>query len=284
MNTLSIPESTCSSGACQCGRASTAEASAAAVPRINGVALHAAGETVDEDTLRELACTELMRQEAVRQGLLEPVDTTVAPELTAAQRQVIERMVDEAVTTPEPTEEACERYYEANKLRFVSGQALHVRHILFAVTPGVNVHALSQRAEAALLELLRKDAPAGRFAELAQTLSNCPSGQEGGDLGWVGPDDCAPELANELFFQSDSGWGMGVHPRLVHTRYGFHIIEVLGRRKGKQATYAEVRDRIAGQMALSARVTALRQYMQLLAGQARVKGMVLEGADTPLVQ
>lgn len=284
MNTLSTPESTCSSGACQCGRASTAETFAAAVPRINGVALHAAGETVDEDTLRELACMELMRQEAVRQGLLEPVETTVAPELTAAQRQVIVRMVEGSVTTPEPNDEACQRYYEANKLRFVSRQALHVRHILFAVTPGVNVHALSQRAEAALLELLRKDAPVDRFAELAQTLSNCPSGQEGGDLGWVGPDDCAPELANELFFQSDSGWGMGVHPRLVHTRYGFHIIEVLGRRKGKQATYAEVRERIAGQMALSARVTALRQYMQLLAGQARVEGMVLEGADTPLVQ
>jgi peptidyl-prolyl cis-trans isomerase C len=284
MNTLSTSDNDCGSGACQCGWSSTSETSVTDVPRINGVALYASGDAVDEDTLRELACTELMRQEAVRQGLLEPVDTDVAPALTAAQREVIERMVDEVVVTPEATDEACERYYEAHKLRFVTGQALHVRHILFAVTPGVNVHALAQRAEAALLELLRKDAPANRFAELAKTLSNCPSGEQGGDLGWVGPDDCAPELANELFFQSDSGWGMGVHPRLVHTRYGFHIIEVLGRRKGKQASYAEVRDRIAGQMALSARVTALRQYMQLLAGQARVEGMVLEGAGTPLVQ
>lgn len=282
MNNLSTPDTSCGSGNCGCGW--SASGSLAEVPRINGVALHAPGDKPDEDTLRELACTELMRQEAVRQGLLEPQDVAVAPALSQAEREVIERMVDQAVITPEPTEEACQRYHEANKLRFVTGQALHVRHILFGVTPGVNVHALAQRAEAALLELLRKDAPDNRFAELAQTLSNCPSGQQGGDLGWVGPDDCAPELANELFFQSDSGWGMGVHPRLVHTRYGFHIIEVLGRRKGRQAGYEEVRDRIAAQMALSARVTALRQYMQLLAGQARVQGMALEGADTPLVQ
>ena len=31
-------------------------------------------------------------------------------------------------------------------------------------------------------------------------------------------------------------------------------------------------------------VTALRQYLQLLAGQARVEGVELDAADTPLVQ
>jgi peptidyl-prolyl cis-trans isomerase C len=31
-------------------------------------------------------------------------------------------------------------------------------------------------------------------------------------------------------------------------------------------------------------VSALRQYLQLLAGAARVEGVVLDSADTPLVQ
>ena len=34
------------------------------------------------------------------------------------------------------------------------------------------------------------------------------------------------ELASELFHQKHSQWGMGVHPRLVHTRFGFHIIHI----------------------------------------------------------
>jgi len=248
------------------------------------MALHEASETPDPNTLRERAYTELLRQQAVKAGLLPRHTGLVAPELDDAQRAVIESLLDAAVVSPDPGETECRRYFDANKGRFIVGQALHVRHILFAVTPGVNVHALSQRAEAALLELIRKDVAPGRFEALAAELSNCPSSAQGGDLGWVTPEDCAPELANELFFQTDSRWGMGVHPRLVHTRFGLHIIEVLGRRKGRLPEFEQVQERIQAQLALQSRSTALRQYMQLLVGQAQVEGLALEGADSPLVQ
>ncbi|WP_241559582.1 peptidylprolyl isomerase [Hydrogenophaga sp. NH-16] len=251
---------------------------------INGIALHEPGEALDAETLRERAYTELLRQRAVHKGLLPRFSGLVAPTLNEAERHVIEAMTDDEVVSPDPTDDECQRYYEANKNHFIVGQALHVRHILFAVTPGVNVHALTQRAEAALLELIRKDVPPGRFEQLAAELSNCPSSAEGGDLGWVTPEDCAPELANELFFQSDSRWGMGVHPRLVHTRFGLHIIEVLGRKKGTLPAYEEVADAIRQRLQHQSRATALRQYMRLLVGQAKVEGIELEGADSPLVQ
>ena len=251
---------------------------------INGVALHEPGQALDADTLRERAWAELLRQRAVHLGRLPRVNVLVAPELGAAEQQAIEAMTDDEVRAPEPTDEECRRYYEANKPHFIVGQALHVRHILFAVTPGVNVHALTQRAEAALLDLVRKDVPAGRFEQLAAELSNCPSSAQGGDLGWVSPEDCAPELANELFYQTDSRWGMGVHPRLVHTRFGLHIIEGLGRRKGTLPAYEEVATGIRQRLQHQSRATALRQYMRLLVGQARVEGIELEGADSPLVQ
>lgn len=268
----------CGHAACACTGAPSAPA------RINGVALHRADEHPGADALRERAYAELLRQEAVRTGLLPALDTALAPELGAAERAVIEAMVERAVASPQPTPEEVRRYYEANPQQFMQGQAVHLRHILFAVTPGVNVHALTVRAEQALLELLGKDAPAQRFAELAAELSNCPSGAQGGDLGWVTPEDCAPELANELFQQKHAQWGLGVHPRLVHTRYGFHIIEVLERRKGKLAGFDQVRARIAAQLALQARARALHQYMLLLAGQAEVEGIDLGAAQTPLVQ
>jgi peptidyl-prolyl cis-trans isomerase C len=269
----------CGSGNCACAGAAQPE-----VPRINGISLHEPGERLDADALLERAHTELLRQQAVKAGLLPRHTGLVAPEPDDAQRAVIERMLDEAVVSPEPGETECRRYFEANKGRFIVGQALHVRHILFAVTPGVNVHALSQRAETALLELSRKGVAPGRFEQLAKELSNCPSSAQGGDLGWVTPEDCAPELANELFFQTDSRWGMGVHPRLVHTRFGLHIIEVLGRRKGTLPAFEELQDRIRAQLALQTRSTALRQYMQLLVGQATLEGIELAGANSPLVQ
>ena len=193
-------------------------------------------------------------------------------------------MVDAEVKSPQPNEDECQRYFEANPSQFVVGQALHVRHILFAVTPGVNVHALTVHAEKALLELTRNDASPERFTQLAAELSNCPTSTQGGDLGWIGPDDCAPELANELFHQKHSQWGMGVHPRLIHTRFGFHIIEVLSRRAGKQPAYAEVHERIKALLAMQSRARALHQYMSLLVGEAQLDGIELEGADSPLVQ
>lgn len=278
----------CGSSACLCASpaspAGEAAASAFVTAAINGIALHEPSERPDIGELRERAYGELLRQQAVRDGLLPRHTGLTAPEPDEAMRQTLEAMVDKAVTTPEPTEDECQRYYEANKPQFMVGQALHVRHILFAVTPGVNVHALTIHAEKALLELTGKEASPERFARLASELSNCPSSQLGGDLGWIGPDDCAPELANELFHQKHAQWGMGVHPRLIHTRFGFHIIEVLNRRAGKLPAYAEVRQRIAALLAMQSRARALHQYISLLAGEALVEGVDLEAADSPLVQ
>ena len=44
----------------------------AAPASINGIALHAPGERLDESSLRERAWGELLRQEAVRQGAAAP--------------------------------------------------------------------------------------------------------------------------------------------------------------------------------------------------------------------
>jgi len=282
MNTSTSSSGGCGSGNCQC--ATTAAQSAGPVPSINGIALHAPGEQPDMQTLQELAYTELRRQQAVKTGLLQRSKGLSAPVLNDAERKVLEDMLDAAVTSPQPTEDECLRYYTANKAQFVVGQAVHVRHILFAVTPGVNVHALTVRAEKALIELLGKDVAPDRFGALAAELSNCPTSTQGGDLGWLQPHDCAPELANELFHQAQAGLGLGVHPRLIHTRFGFHIIQVLATRKGKQAPYEEVRERIAAQLTLQSRAKALHQYMSLLVGQSLVEGVHLERADSPLVQ
>ncbi len=281
----------CGSG---CGCGSGAAAAFPAVPAIsamesvpasvNGIALHALGEQPAPEALRERAYGELLRQQAVRLGCLPEQAVSLAPELGPAEQEAIEAMLEREVLLPEPSEEACLRHYAANKSQHVIDQAVHLRHILFAVTPGVDVQKLAQRAEAVLLELTRKDAPAGRFEQLAAELSNCPSGAQGGDLGWIGPRDCAPELAQALFFQSEPGFGIGLHPRLVHTRYGLHIIELLERRKGRQLEFEAVRDSIAAQLELRSRATAWRQYMLLLVGQAEIVGLELEGADTPLVQ
>ena len=284
MNLSQSPQNGCGGEACTCAHLPVEDAVQVPIARINGVALHGPDQIPDAQELRECAYTELLRQQAVQAGLLPKFSGNVAPDISDAERLVLEDMVEGAVQVPLPTEEECRRYYDARKPRYAVGQAVHLRHILFAVTPGVNVHALTVHAEKALISLLGKNVGVDAFAKAAAEMSNCPSSTQGGDLGWIGPDDCAPELANELFFQSDSRAGLGVHPRLIHTRFGFHIIDVQSRRKGKTLAYEEVKERVAAQLAMQSRAKALHQYMSLLVGQALVEGIALDAADSPLVQ
>ncbi len=275
--------STCGTHACGCGSASASDSASdqAEVARINGVALHAAGAQPPGDMLRQRACTELLRQQAQRQGLLAEDD---APGLdgatSAAAAQAIERLLEQALQVPEPSEAACRRYHAAHPGFGSQGERAHLRHVLFAVTPGVDVSLLRQRAERLLLELRCADDGGLRFAEAARQWSNCPSGAEGGDLGWLTPEDCAPEFAREVFGSQE----VGVLARLVHSRFGLHVVQVCARKPAQPQAFDQVQASIALVLRQQAWVNALRQYLQLLAGSAEVEGVQLDAADSPLVQ
>jgi peptidyl-prolyl cis-trans isomerase C len=262
-------------GGCGCA-AKTPQAGP--VAHVNGVPLHAAGEQLDEDSLRQRACTELLRQEAQLQGHLGAADAPATDGTTsAAASAAIEALLDTELRLPVPEETACRRHFEAHQGQYARGEAVQARHILFAVTPGVDVQALRKRAEAVLIEV-RAD-PA-RFAERARTLSNCPSAAQGGDLGSLTREDCAPEFARELFGQPE----VGVLPRLVHSRFGLHVVEVQARQPGAVPAFDEVRGAVAQALQQQAFTTALRQYLRQLAGRATIEGVALDRAETPLMQ
>jgi peptidyl-prolyl cis-trans isomerase C len=244
--------------------------------------LNAPDEDLSAGALRQRACTELLRQAAQSAGLLDASDQpSVDGVISAAASSAIEALLDQALQLPEPSEDACRRHYAAHLAEFRTGERVRARHILFAVTPGVDVAALRKQAEPIFLDVRCDDGRgADRFAEAARKWSNCPSGAEGGDLGWLSAGDCAPEFARELFGHVE----VGVLPRLVHSRFGLHVVQVLEREPGVAQPFDAVRAAVANSLRQRAFVTALRQYLRLLAGQAVAEGVDLEAADTPLVQ
>ncbi len=252
------------------------------VPQVNGVALAEPQEALGPEALRQRACAELLRQAAMRAGLLAADDP--APQagvMSEAASLAIEALLERELQLPEPSDEACRRHHAAHAGRYAVGERVHARHVLFAVTPGLDVAALRQRAEACLLDLRCRDAGAAdRFGEVARTTSNCPSGADGGELGWLEAGDCAPEFARELFGQPE----VGVLPRLVHSRFGLHVVEVLAREPGQAPGFEAVRSAVAQTLRQQSFTTALRQYLQLLAGAATLDGVELDAAATPLVQ
>ncbi len=252
------------------------------VARINGVALHLQDAALSPDELRQRACTELLRQAAQRAGLLSTDDVPSPDGVSSeAATSAIESLLDRVLKTPEPSEEACLRHYAAHEATYRTGERVLARHILFAVTPGVDVVELRKRAETTLLDVRCHDGKTNdRFVNAARASSNCPSGAHGGDLGWLSATECAPEFARELFGHAE----VGVLPRLVHSRFGLHVVEVLAREPGVAQSFDAVRGAVATSLRQLAYVTALRQYLRLLAGEAQVQGIDLDAAGTPLVQ
>ncbi|MGU7776272.1 peptidylprolyl isomerase [Burkholderia sp. MR1-5-21] len=219
---------------------------------------------------RALVVRELLRQRAVALALI----ADGAPLDDAALDALLER---ELTHVPEPDRSDCERYYAQHPARFRRNDIVYASHILFAVTDRVPLAPLRSRAEAALAGVL---AAPDTFEAVARASSNCPSAAVGGSLGQLLRGDTVPEFESALF-DSDA---LGVLPRLVNTRYGFHIARIERRVAGEPVPFDEVQARIAAFLAERVRRNAMRQYVAILAGGARVDGIALDGANGPLVQ
>ena len=218
------------------------------------------------------AVRELLRQRAIELALLES-DNSDVESIDAG----IDRLLAKEVQVPTPTEAECRRHYETHLKDFQSGDLAHARHILFQVTPGVRIPEIRARAEQTLAEVL---AEPDHFASLARELSNCPSGQQDGNLGQIGRGDTVPEFEQALFRLGPTG----ILREVVKTRHGFHIVAIDQRIPGATLPFDAVHDRIAERLRTNVEERALRQYVSILAGQAEIAGADLERTNSPLVQ
>jgi peptidyl-prolyl cis-trans isomerase C len=230
---------------------------------------HADADDPSHAAARALAIRELLLQRARELGLggADSGDPDGA----------IDALIEREVATPVPTEDECSNYYRRHQQAFRSGDLVEAAHILLAVTPNAPLEAIREQAEAVLRQA--RDEPV-RFGELASRFSNCPSGAQGGSLGQLSRGDTVPEFAQALF----DGAATGVLPQLVRSRYGFHVVLVNRRVEGSALPFEAVHTRIAEYLAEGVKRRALSQYVRILAGQARITGVELEPAETPLVR
>lgn len=114
----------------------------------------------------------------------------------------------------------------------------HARHILIKLTEVVSEKDGKQK-----MDTIKERLDNGvKFEEMARQYSEDGSANNGGDLGWVNPGDTVPQfekVMNEL--------GIGEISEPVRSPFGWHIIQVLERRKqdmSKEATRLKARQEI----------------------------------------
>jgi peptidyl-prolyl cis-trans isomerase C len=231
--------------ACQPKSAATSGASAA-VATVNGVPItqqfydsyikmFSGGHTSSELTpqqramvLDQLIGAETVAQEAVKQGLDKQPHTQAMLELT--RLNVLEQALsDQYLKGAGPTDEQLQSIYDeevakAPKLEY------HARHIL-----------VKSQAEAEQI-IHQLDAAHGRnFAALAKRDSQDPgSAQNGGDLGWIELNHMVPSFSAALAKLKPGE----ITQAPVHTRFGWHVIQLLGTRPLQVPTFEEVKARL----------------------------------------
>ena len=189
----------------------------------------------------------------------------------------IEALFAQEIRVPEADEASCETFYRNQPQRFTNGELVEVRHILFQVTPTVPLELLRETGDMVLAELRVNP---GRFWELAKQYSNCASGAVGGSLGQLARGQTVKEFEDMAFRLADGE----LADRLLETRFGLHIVQVMRRIEGKLLPFEAVKSQIAERLARQSWQRAVHQYLQILVGRADIHGVTLEGADSPLVQ
>ena len=80
------------------------------------------------------------------------------------------------------------------------------------------------KTEAECLKL-KKEIEGGKdFAQVARQHSDCPSGQDGGDLGEFSPGQMVEEF-DKVVFSGEAGKTLGP----VKTEFGYHLIQITKR-------------------------------------------------------
>jgi peptidyl-prolyl cis-trans isomerase C len=178
----------------------------------------------------------------------------------------ISKLVNTAKTSKAaPSEKEIQQFYKNNKEKFQIPESVHARHILVAKTAGEDEKSKKAKREKA--ENLRKQIVGGRdFAEVAKAESDCPSKNQGGDLGTFSRGQMVKPFEDAAFSQKKGEIGP-----VVETDFGYHIIQVLDHQPAKmQNLDKETKSKIASFLKQKKNYEAFNEILQGLKAKAHI--------------
>ena len=140
------------------------------------------------------------------------------------------------------SDQEIKNFYENHPDFFKIPEQVHASHILITIDPQADPPKKAE-ARKKIDEIQMRLKKGDDFAELAKTVSQCPSSSKGGDLGYFGRGQMV-EPFEKVAFSLKPGEVSGV----VETNFGFHIIKVLDKKPETIVAYGTVKDRLASML------------------------------------
>lgn len=126
----------------------------------------------------------------------------------------------------EEDEAQIKKYYEENKHLFKKDVQVEASHILFDKNDSEKANKVREEIVNGL-----------DFADAAKKYSKCPSGENGGNLGYFGKGQMVPEFEKAAFSAP-----LGVVTQPVRSQFGYHLILVTDKTDSKTPAFEEIKN------------------------------------------
>jgi len=156
-------------------------------------------------------------------------------------------------------------FYDNNPNLFKTPALVKASHIFIAAGPD---STREKRQEAvALLRAIQEHLAQGiAFTELAIDYSQCPSSENGGDLGYFEKEKMIKGFAEAAFALNP-----GEVSDIVRTGHGYHLIMVEDRKPKMKLAFEDVRDKLRQNLKIEKAARDIKVYLQTLRDSAEVE-------------
>ena len=169
---------------------------------------------------------------------LEKVLASIGSNMSEFQRSIKHSLALEKYFDNKLDDKTLEKYFDGNKSLF-NGESVKVSHILIDTRNMKTQEELSHALEQ--IKSIKKEIDQGAaFDEMAKKYSNCPSAQNGGDLGFI------QRKGNLARLFSDAAFSLrrGQVSEPVQTEYGYHLIKVTEKKEGANVKFVDVKQKV----------------------------------------
>jgi peptidyl-prolyl cis-trans isomerase C len=177
----------------------------------------------------------------------------------------VDKLVAKAVAgVAEPTEAEIQSHFEAHKSEYATGERVLAQHIL--ITPDGDTQASKDEAKSKIVAIRERVVNGKKFDDEAAAHSMCPSGKEGGSLGWFSRGMMVPEFDAAAFSMQ-----VGEVSDIIETQFGYHIIYKTDHEAAGAADFDQVREQIRDFIRHARRGEAMTAYVEDLKSKAKIE-------------
>lgn len=177
----------------------------------------------------------------------------------------VDKLVEKAAAgVSDPTEAEILAHFEAHKDEYKTGERVLAQHIL--ITPDGDTAVSKDEAKSKIVTIRERVLGGKAFADEAAAHSMCPSGKEGGSLGWFSRGMMVPEFDQAVFTMKD-----GDVSDIIETQFGYHIIYKTAHEDAGEADFDAVREQIRDLLRHARRGEAMTAYVDELKAKVKIE-------------